>query len=114
MLPADLQVHDANWAPFLALDYLVTAAVDVLAVCAALADHGAAWYGAPSLTGFIASSAAIRYGMRSMGLPAGKTGSALRQYRALATVLSHGFYRSRIFDSVHEPAPRNGGGAGWR
>jgi hypothetical protein len=105
VLPADLQVQDANWAPFLALDCLVTGGDDATfyAVCAALADHGAASVWGAFADGFhrLERGHSLWHAVDGP-FPPEKLGAALRQYRALATVLSHGFYRSRIFDGVRE------------
>ena len=109
VLPADVPVAEALWSPCLALDCVVAGGDDATfyAVCAALADHGAA-----SVWGWFDDGFHRLERGRSLWhavdgpFPPEKLGAALRQYRSAATVLAQGFYRSRIFDGVRESLRR--------
>ena len=105
VLPADLQVQEASWAPFMALECAVTGGDEATfyAVCAALETHGAASIWGAFADGFHRLERGVNLWNAVDGpYPPEKLGAAVRNYRALATVLSHGFYRSRIFDSVRD------------
>ena len=69
-------------------------------MCAALAAHGAASVWGEFDDGLHRLERGVHLWHAVEGpVPVAKFGAALRNFRTAATLLGHGFYRSRIFDA---------------
>lgn len=104
VLPADLDVQDADWTIALALDVLVCglAPDDVFySACSALEKAGAASIFGEFDDGLWLMERAEKLWYATEGpFPVQKLGAVLRSHREVMMMLRRGFYGSRIFDGA--------------